>query len=52
VSGTFELNALDRFGVRAIGVPLVSERPAGKIRHDPDRLATATAALAHGTPGE
>ena len=51
VTGTFELNALDRFGVRAIGVPLVSEHPAGKIRHHPDRLAAAIAALAHGKLG-
>jgi len=51
VTGTFELNALDRFGVRAIGVPLVSEHPAGKIRHNPDRLASAITALAHGKLG-
>jgi uncharacterized cofD-like protein len=51
VTGTFELNALDRFGVRAIGVPLVSEHPAGKIRHTPDRLASAITALAHGKLG-
>ena len=51
VTGTFELNALDRFGVRAIGVPLVSEHPAGKIRHHPDRLASAITALAQGKLG-
>jgi uncharacterized cofD-like protein len=51
VTGTFELNALDRFGVRAIGVPLVSEHPAGKIRHSPERLAAAITALAHGKLG-
>ena len=51
VTGTFELSALDRFGVRAIGVPLVSEHPAGKIRHHPDRLASAITALAHGKLG-
>jgi uncharacterized cofD-like protein len=51
VTGTFELSALDRFGVRAIGVPLVSEHPAGKIRHHPDRLASAIGALAHGKLG-
>src|SRR5262249_13246534 len=33
VAGAFELSALERFGVRAIGVPLVSEHPPGKIRH-------------------
>jgi uncharacterized cofD-like protein len=51
VTGTFELSALDRFGVRAIGVPLVSEHPAGKIRHHPERLASAIAALAQGKLG-
>jgi uncharacterized cofD-like protein len=51
VTGTFELNALDRFGVRAIGVPLVSEHPTGKIRHNPDRLAAAITALAQGKLG-
>jgi len=51
VTGTFELNALERFGVRAIGVPLVSEHPAGKIRHHPERLASAIAALADGKLG-
>ena len=50
-TGTFELNALERFGVRAIGVPLVSEHPAGKIRHHPDRLASAITALAQGKLG-
>jgi len=51
VTGAFELNALERFGVRAIGVPLVSEHPAGKIRHHPDRLACAITAIAHGKLG-
>lgn len=51
VTGSFELNALDRCGVRAIGVPLVSEHPAGKIRHHPERLASAITALAHGKLG-
>ena len=51
VTGTFELSALDRFGVRAIGVPLVSEHPAGKIRHHPERLAAALTALAQGKLG-
>ena len=51
VTGTFELNALERFGVRAIGVPLVSEHPAGKIRHHPERLASAITALAQGKLG-
>ena len=51
VTGAFEVNALERFGVRAIGMPLVSEHPAGKIRHNPDRLASAITALAHGKLG-
>lgn len=51
VTGTFELSALDRFGVRAIGVPLLSEHPAGKIRHHPERLAAAITALAQGKLG-
>jgi hypothetical protein len=51
VTGTFELNALEKFGVRAIGVPLVSEQPAGKIRHHPDRLASAITAIAQGKLG-
>ena len=51
VTGTFELAALEGIGIRAIGVPLVSEHPAGKIRHHPDRLAAAIMALAHGKLG-
>jgi uncharacterized cofD-like protein len=51
VTGNFELNALERFGVRAIGVPLVSEHPAGKVRHHPDTLASAITALAQGKLG-
>lgn len=46
LTGAFELNALDKIGIRPIGVPLVSEHPAGKIRHNPDRLASAIIALA------
>jgi uncharacterized cofD-like protein len=51
VTGAFELSALGRFGVRAIGVPLVSEHPEGKVRHHPDRLAAAIIALAQGKLG-
>ncbi|HJR58560.1 MAG TPA: gluconeogenesis factor YvcK family protein [Vicinamibacterales bacterium] len=51
VTGNFELAALERFGIRPIGVPLVSEHPAGKIRHHPDRLAAAIIAMAHGKLG-
>ena len=51
VTGNFELNALDKLGIRPIGVPLVSEHPAGKIRHHPERLAAAIAALGQGKLG-
>jgi uncharacterized cofD-like protein len=51
VTAAFELRALRRFGVRAIGVPLVSEHPPGKIRHHPERLAAAITALAQGKLG-
>ena len=46
VTGSFELAALERLGIRPIGVPLASEHPAGKIRHHPDRLAAAILAIA------
>ena len=36
---------------RVIGVPLFSEHPAGKIRHQPDRLASAITAIAQGKLG-
>jgi uncharacterized cofD-like protein len=45
VTGTFELNALEKLGIEPIGVPLVSEHPAGKIRHHPERLGAAIMAL-------
>jgi uncharacterized cofD-like protein len=47
----FDLNALDRLGIQAIGVPLASEHPAGKVRHHPDRLAASIAAIAQGKLG-
>jgi uncharacterized cofD-like protein len=50
-TGTFELSALERLGITPIGVPLISEHPAEKIRHHPDRLASAITALAHGKLG-
>jgi uncharacterized cofD-like protein len=50
-TGTFELGALERMGIRPIGVPLVSEHPAGKVRHHPDRLAGVIVALAQGKLG-
>jgi uncharacterized cofD-like protein len=50
-TGAFELNALEKLGVQPIGVPLVSEHPAGKVRHHPDRLAAAITALAQGKLG-
>jgi hypothetical protein len=51
LTGTFEISALEGLGIRPIGVPLVSEHPAGKIRHHPDRLGAAIMALAHGKLG-
>ena len=51
ITGTFELNALEKLGIQPIGVPLVSEHPAGKIRHHPERLASAITALAQGKLG-
>jgi uncharacterized cofD-like protein len=45
VTGPFELNALEKLGIRPIGVPLVSEHPKGKIRHHPERLGAALMAL-------
>ncbi len=51
VTGTFELNALDKLNIQPIGVPLVSEDPAGKIRHHPARLAAAITALGQGKLG-
>jgi uncharacterized cofD-like protein len=44
-TGTFELKALEKIGVRPIGVPLASEHPSGKIRHHPERLGAAITAL-------
>jgi uncharacterized cofD-like protein len=51
ITGTFELNALEKLGIQPIGVPLVSEHPAGKIRHHPERLASTITALAQGKLG-
>lgn len=51
VTGTFEVASFEGLGIRPIGVPLVSEHPAGKIRHHPDRLAAAIMALAQGKFG-
>jgi uncharacterized cofD-like protein len=51
LTGTFELAALEKLGLQPIGVPLVSEHPAGKIRHNPDRLAATITALAQGKLG-
>lgn len=51
VTGTFEIASFEGLGIRPIGVPLVSEHPAGKIRHHPDRLAAAILALAQGKFG-
>jgi uncharacterized cofD-like protein len=51
LTGHFELAALDRLGIQPIGVPLVSEHPAGKIRQHPERLASTITALAQGKLG-
>ncbi len=40
-----EVTTLERLGITPIGVPLISEHPAGKIRHHPERLAAAISAL-------
>jgi 2-phospho-L-lactate transferase/gluconeogenesis factor (CofD/UPF0052 family) len=50
-TGSFELNALEKLNLQPIGVPLVSEHPAGKIRHHPERLAAAITALGQGKLG-
>jgi uncharacterized cofD-like protein len=47
-TGQFELSAFEKLGINALGVPLVSEHPQGKIRHHPERLAMAISALAQG----
>lgn len=51
VTGTFELNALEKLDIQPIGVPLVSEHPAGKIRHHPERLASTISAIGQGKLG-
>jgi uncharacterized cofD-like protein len=51
VTGPFELNALEKLGIRPIGIPLLSEHPAGKIRHHPERLAAALLAIGQGRLG-
>jgi uncharacterized cofD-like protein len=51
VTGEFEVRALEKLGVRPIGVPLVSEHPPGKIRHHPDGLACVIEALTRGKLG-
>jgi len=51
LTGNFELSALDKLGIQPIGVPLVSEHPADKIRHHPERLAAAITALGQGKLG-
>ncbi len=51
VTGNFELHALEKLNIQPIGVPLVSEHPAGKIRHHPERVAAAITALGQGKLG-
>jgi uncharacterized cofD-like protein len=43
-----DIDALGALGARAIGLPLASELPPGKIRHNPERLAAAITAVASG----
>ncbi len=50
-TGRFEISALERLGIRPIGVPLLSEHPAGRIRHHPDQVAAAITAVARGKLG-
>jgi uncharacterized cofD-like protein len=50
-TGPFELRTMERLGVTPIGVPLLSEHPAGKARHHPDRLAAAVTAVWQGRLG-
>ncbi len=51
VTGAFELSALEKLGIEPVGVALVSEHPAGKIRHHPERLGAAIAGLGARRPG-
>jgi uncharacterized cofD-like protein len=51
VTGAFEVNALEKLGLQPIGVPLLSEHPAGKIRHHPERLAATITAIGQGKLG-
>jgi uncharacterized cofD-like protein len=46
-----DIKALSAIGARAIGLPLASEMPPGKIRHRPERLGAAITAVAHGKLG-
>lgn len=46
-----DISELASLGVQAIGLPLVSELPPGKIRHNPERLGAALAAVAQGKLG-
>jgi hypothetical protein len=43
-----DIDALTALGARAIGLPLASELPPGKIRHNPERLGAAITAIASG----
>lgn len=46
-----DIAALAGMGAHAIGVPLASELPPGKIRHHPERLGSAITAVARGKLG-
>lgn len=46
-----EISELADLGIRAIGLPLLSEFPPGKIRHHPDRVGATITAIAQGKLG-
>ena len=46
-----QVDALTRAGVQTIGVPMASELVPGRIRHQPERLGAAIAAIAMGRLG-
>lgn len=46
-----QVETLAALGVLAIGVPLVGDQAPNRIRHHPDRLAAAVAAIAQGRIG-
>jgi uncharacterized cofD-like protein len=51
VTSPADLDHFTRSGVHAVGLPLAAEHPAGKVRHQPDRLGRAILAIAGGRLG-